>query len=216
MRRIRARMPGACPRESEREVSKEREIAEVLDAVISAFAKFRIRSPIDWNDGEQKAYEAAYDLSCELQSVPQPAPQSETPVGTREFLGQVAGLIDSVASVDHRPEFWPVFLQSVARDIREHLTEVPATQSESEAVRLLREAYDLMQPTDATHDWFVSMDAFLSRPAGPDWRKLAVSLAKKAKVTRAAGDWATNTRNIYAVFEMSANILDAIAAEKGG
>jgi hypothetical protein len=207
MRRIRARMPGACPRESEREVSKEREIAEVLDAVISAFAKFRIRSPIDWNDGEQKAYEAAYDLSCELQSVPQPAPQSETPVGTREFLGQVAGLIDSVASVDHRPEFWPVFLQSVARDIREHLTEVPATQSESEAVRLLRKLHFQIGSTqpnisEGVGEAYAECSLFLSRPAGPDWRTLAMDAWK---------GWqsAQMTKPMYA-------IRDALAAEKGG
>lgn len=58
-------------------MSKEREIAEVLGAVVSAFAEFRIRAPVELSDEERAAYQAAYDLCCSLQSEPKPAPQSE-------------------------------------------------------------------------------------------------------------------------------------------
>jgi len=82
----------------------------------------------------------------------------------------------------------------------------PAPQSESEAVRLLREAHDLMRITDATHDWFVSADAFLSRPAGPDWRKLAVDALLDID----------EAESPEAMLDAVGAIRYALAAEKGG
>jgi hypothetical protein len=213
MRRIRAWMPGACTSKSEREVKEIEEVVKPWESTGELFQKSSVTE-------DQKT---------------QPATQSESKTYD-EFVALLVAYACDFLNAQRELDRWcPCAIPSKefseafeARNkcrfaLEKFLTKetpkplrLPAPQSESEAVRLLREAYDLMQPTDATHDWFVSMDAFLSRPAGPDWRKLAVSLAKKAKVTRAAGDWATNTRNIYAVFEMSANILDAIAAEKGG
>lgn len=58
-------------------MSKGQSIVDVLSAVVSAFAEFRIRAPVEWSDEERAAYQAAYDLCCSMQSEPSPAPQSE-------------------------------------------------------------------------------------------------------------------------------------------
>jgi hypothetical protein len=103
-----------------------------------------------------------------------------------------------------------------------------ASEPESEAVMLLRALYtainsrtlhvETVRNNEAVNltDLMVKIDSFLSRSSGPDWRKLAVDAASRIAVMRSGGDWATNTKAVYAVFEVAGNIRDALAAEKGG
>lgn len=219
-------------------MSKEREIAEVLGAVVSAFAEFRIRAPIEWSNEERAAYQAAYDLCCSLQSAPKPAPQSESEAAQPDRIHELLDawnclFFDDEGHVDHASwkrledafaaicatlcdpdeysalrqivESWdacdatvniPPFDGSsalfeavgVARLIINSTPE-PATQSEPEAVRLLKaiskawvdDIDDGGEPS-RTENAIASVHTFLSRPPGPDWRTLYGSLM--AAVTR--------------------------------
>ena len=132
----------------------------------------------------------------------------------RELLESVVNLLKS-ALEDGKPGFLTDMVASVIGDVGEFLGKPqPAPQSEPEAVKLLRtlstaiNSKTLRVETVRTNeameltDLMIKIDSFLSRPAGPDWRKLAVD---------AWEGWqsAQMTKPMYA-------IRDAIAAEKGG
>lgn len=142
-----------------------------------------------------------------------------------ELLRDVLDIWDSISLVEiERPTGfkYPAMCDNF-ESIREHLRTVdaapnPATQSESEAVELLRETTNALTVLRTLGEFEESCivellrknSTFLSIPPGPDWRKLAVELRDAVQAYR---EIVHDMKPDWRLAAAGTAIRDALAAE---
>jgi hypothetical protein len=222
-------------------MSKEREIAEAL------WETFYARSGSMFAEKQSSCPEVREMILAAhteiirrhlLSEVPQHAPQSEPEA--HESLSSVLEVIEcfqawkssgyGYGGSEHARLLFAMGDMNRWYSAQSAQPQKVAPQTESEAVRLLRRAqvfivsrYPRCLPTPY-NDWNDDVEAFLSRPAGPDWRMLAKNLRDKIKAEITDKFELENGVLIDACdlvfFDGIRNefmaIRDALEAEKGG